>query len=282
MTYDLGDRVPLRYRALDADQQLVDTTMALAVTAPDGTITAPTVTRTSLGIYDDSVPATQVGQWRATWTASGTIVDEVTVYFDVADPAPPLYCSLDRFKRALGVDLNDASRDDELFDRLDAASRGIERNTHRKQFWLAPVPAVRTYRVADRVSRSDDGFVFDFGDDIGSLDGLVVEIGSNTSGWTAVTDYETGPENALEDGLPIVYLIRPSSWGTQRVRITARPGWPAIPVVLEEATQLQASRLNKRKDSPQGIVGSSDWGAVRLGRVDPDVEELVKTLQRLG
>jgi hypothetical protein len=49
-----------------------------------------------------------------------------------------------------------------------------------------------------------------------------------------------------------------------------------IPDEVTEATLIQASRLYKRKDSPEGITGSAELGVVRLGRTDPDVYELTK------
>lgn len=285
-TWDLGDRVPLRHRVYDADSQLVDATITLTVIAPDGTITSPAVTHTSLGTYDASVLTSQVGQWRYTWSVSGAVGEDlVTDVFDVADPGPPLYLSLDKFKKALRIAPDDATRDEELLDVLDAACRGIEINTNRKQFWLGPTAVARTYRIADRVTRTYDGYILDLGDDIGSTVGMVVEIGSDASGWTAVTDYETGPDNALADGRPIEWLIRRCPWGAhwalQRVRVTARPGWPAVPTLVPRAVQLQGARLAARRDSAQGFQVVADVGAIRLGRLDPDVEALVEKFRKI-
>ena len=42
------------------------------------------------------------------------------------------------------------------------------------------------------------------------------------------------------------------------------------------ATLIQAARLFKRKESPEGVLGGNDFGIVRVGtRVDPDVEMLL-------
>lgn len=38
---------------------------------------------------------------------------------------------------------------------------------------------------------------------------------------------------------------------------------------------IQTARVLKRKDSPQGIEDFGEFGAVRISRVDPDVEELL-------
>jgi hypothetical protein len=115
-------------------------------------------------------------------------------------------------------------------------------------------------------------------DDIGSLTGLTVETGSGAS-FSAVTDYETSPDNALADGEPITGLrLVSGSWGTatNRVRITAQFGWPAVPADIHQAALIQASRLAKRKGSPEGIIGSAEWGVRNLSRRDPDVWNLVE------
>ena len=46
--------------------------------------------------------------------------------------------------------------------------------------------------------------------------------------------------------------------------------WPA-PVTM--ATLEQASRLVKRRASPEGVAGMGDFGPVRVSAVDPDIEQ---------
>ncbi|MDX2921298.1 hypothetical protein PV370_25695, partial [Streptomyces sp. NE06-03C] len=60
------------------------------------------------------------------------------------------------------------------------------------------------------------------------------------------------------------------------VQVTARWGWPAVPDEIVQATLIQAARLYKRKDSPEGVTGSAEWGVVRLSRRDPDVWALIE------
>jgi hypothetical protein len=49
-----------------------------------------------------------------------------------------------------------------------------------------------------------------------------------------------------------------------------------------QATLIQAARLYRRKDSPEGVTGSAEWGVVRLPRIDPDVSALIKDLTLPG
>ncbi|MFC8156315.1 MULTISPECIES: phage gp6-like head-tail connector protein [Streptomyces] len=187
----------------------------------------------------------------------------------------PYYGSTAALKERLGIEAADTSRDTLLAAALAAASRGIDKATGRR-FWLDDVPVQRTYRTAGRVVRHPDGDLL-LVDDIGSPH-LVVEVGSGTS-FTAVTDYETSPDNALADNKPITGLLRVlGDWGleTTRVRVSTRFGWPAEPDEITEASLIQASRLYRRKDSPEGVTGSAEWGVVRLSRRDPDVWNLIE------
>lgn len=186
------------------------------------------------------------------------------------------YADLAALKLRLSIETGDTTRDTLLNSALAAASRSIDKTTGRR-FWLDAAPVARTFRVHGRVSREPDGDLL-LVDDIGDAAGMTVERGGGTT-WSAVSGYETAPENALADGLPLTGLrLLYGSWGagTARVRITARFGWPAVPDDIAEATLIQAARLYRRKDSPEGVMGSGEWGVVRLSRRDPDVWVLIE------
>jgi hypothetical protein len=186
------------------------------------------------------------------------------------------YVTLEELKGQLQIEPSDTSRDADLNRARASASRSIDKLTGRR-FWLDPDPVARTFNPRGRIVRDDDGELF-LVDDIGSTAGLVVESGSGTS-WSTVTSYETSPDNALADGQPITGLRRVlGSWGTatSRLRVTARFGWPAVPDDINQAALLQATRLFKRKDSPEGIIGSAEWGVRNLSRRDPDVWALIE------
>nr|WP_024067034.1 hypothetical protein [Streptomyces sp. F2]AHC28113.1 hypothetical protein pFP3.11c [Streptomyces sp. F2] len=177
-------------------------------------------------------------------------------------------------KSTLGIEADDTTRDARIDRALTAAARSIDKTCGRR-FWLDDTPVLRTYRTQDRIVCDDDGELL-LVDDIGSVAGMVVETGSGSS-FTAVTDYETSPDNAAADGVAITGLRRVNgTWGTGRVRITTKFGWPTVPADIVEASYIQASRLFKRADSPEGILGSAEWGVVRLSRRDPDVWALIE------
>jgi hypothetical protein len=179
-------------------------------------------------------------------------------------------------REMLAIEEDDTTRTNLLQRALTSASRSVDLTTGRR-FWLDPVPVARTYRLRGRIACEPDGDVL-LVDDLGSTTGLIVETGTPDN-WSAVTGYETVPDNALLDGRPITGLLRVGgSWGYERgrVRVTGRFGWPAVPDDIAQATLLQAARLYKRKDSPEGVTGSAEWGVVRLSRRDPDVWNLLE------
>lgn len=175
------------------------------------------------------------------------------------------YAELADLKRMRRI--TDTTDDDLLTRVLSVASRRIDARTNRR-FWLDPAPVARVFGTAGRVT--PDGRLLI--DDIGAVGGLVVETGSGTS-WSAFTSYELGPANSLADGWPYTELA--GSWSDTRVQVTARWGWPAVPEDIAMATLLLASRLYLRKDSPEGVLASAEFGSIRVSRWDPDVEALV-------
>lgn len=186
------------------------------------------------------------------------------------------YATLSELKRALTIQDDDTSSDDLLNTALAAASRGIDTATGRR-FYLDSSATARVYKPGGRTACTDSGERL-LVDDIGTATGLVVETGSGGS-WTATTSYETGPDNAIVRGRPVTNLtLTAGTWGSglARVRVTAKWGWPAVPDEITQACLIQAARLFRRKDSPEGVTGSAEWGVVRLSRRDPDVWALIE------
>jgi len=172
------------------------------------------------------------------------------------------------------------STDDALLDAARAAaSRRIDERCGRRFYADGSVTA-RTYNLSARVTRNAQGEEGLIVDDISTPTGLVVEVGSGTYTTIASSSYTTEPENAIVRGLPIQVIRLPlgTPWGQgtgAQARITANWGWPATPDAIIEATYILAARLYRRKDSPDGAVGNAEWGVMRLGKLDPDVEALV-------
>lgn len=169
--------------------------------------------------------------------------------------------------------ITDTERDELLASAVASASRSIDKMCGRR-FWLDGAASARRLNPHNKVLTDSDGQRL-LVPDIGSLDNLLVEVGSGSS-WTDVTSSVEVAEPELE-GWPYTSLLR-WTWPVglrMRVRVTARWGWPSVPDEISQAALIQASRLFKRKDSPEGVMGSADWGVIRVSRTDPDVAALI-------
>jgi hypothetical protein len=73
MSFDIGDEVLLTWPLTDTDGTPQDaTTVVLTVTAPDGTISTPTVAHPSTGTYTATVTPDSAGMWGFRWQATGS------------------------------------------------------------------------------------------------------------------------------------------------------------------------------------------------------------------
>jgi hypothetical protein len=106
----------------------------------------------------------------------------------------------------------------------------------------------------------------------------------------ATDDYQLEPLNGFLDGQawPFTNIravgdyLWPISGGEALVKLTAVYGWPSVPIAIKQATIIQSSRIYKRLDSPLGVAGFGDLGAIRVTRdLDPDVAQLVAPYRRM-
>lgn len=71
--------------------------------------------------------------------------------------------------------------------------------------------------------------------------------------------------------------------GADTVELTGVFGWPAVPTQVTMACLLQAAHIYRRKDSPDGIAGMTDVGAVRVKTgLDGDASSLLDAFVRWG
>jgi hypothetical protein len=128
-------------------------------------------------------------------------------------------------------------------------------------------------------------------DDFHTIAGLVVKTDEGDDGtfettWAA-TDFQLEPLNGRENGIAVPYyrivavesrsfpmLVRAS------VEVTARWGWASVPAAVKQAALLWAARTFHRKDSPQGVAGFNEFGAVRLTSTDSDIVGPLRLFRR--
>jgi hypothetical protein len=194
------------------------------------------------------------------------------------------YCTLADVKSALRIT---DSVDDSLIEiSIEAASREIDGYCQRTFF----------SQSATRVYNSTDSFTVET-DDIISVTTLKTSDGGTVYDTTwKVSDYQLEPLNGYSGGLTQPYTrIRAVGdylfpiWSVEgtytnfaSVQIVGVFGWSAIPTAVKQASILLAMRQFKRYDSPLGIAGGfGDMGAMRVGRVDPDVEALLMPFKKI-
>jgi hypothetical protein len=183
------------------------------------------------------------------------------------------YATLLDVKNALRI--TDSLDDSLLETAIESASRMVDGFTART--FTNAGTAIRNFAATDGINLIIDDAIEVI--EVASTD----EVGSTYTIWKP-TDYQLEPLNDRVDGLYSPYTgiraVGDFTWPVvdqqALVRITAVYGFPAIPVAVKQATIIQASRLFKRLDSPLGVAGFGDMGAVRVSRfLDPDVEQLL-------
>ena len=198
------------------------------------------------------------------------------------------YATRNQIKAALRIGTAD-TLDDELIDNCaGAASRRIDGYCNR-QFWSVGSATTRVYTA-------DNEFYCHIDDIAGTA--ITLRTSGATDGVFDVTwettDYQLEPLNGRLDGLQWSYdkiravgdYLFPTvngNFGEQAlVQLTAVFGWPSVPEPVTQATIIQASRIFKRYDSPLGVAGFGDLGAIRVSRfLDPDMAQLVEPYRRM-
>lgn len=191
------------------------------------------------------------------------------------------YASLNEVKSALRI--TDAVDDSILEMAIESASRLIDGYANRQFYSIGT--AIR-YFVAE------DDFVVQV-DDLANGT-VTVKSANNADGVYDTTwgtdDYQLEPLNGFLDGQTWPYTqiraigdyLWPISGGEALIQITGNWGWPAVPIAIKQACIIQASRIYKRLDSPLGVAGFGDLGAIRVTRdIDPDVAQLVAPYRRM-
>ena len=183
------------------------------------------------------------------------------------------YATLAEVKASLRI--TDAIDDSLLETAIESASRMIDGFTART--FSNAGTATRNFAATDALNLIiDDAISISV---VSSTD----EVGDTYVVWGA-NDFQLEPLNSRSDGLYMPFTgIRAVGDYTWPVvdqqalcRITGVWGWPSIPIAVKQATIIQSSRLYKRLDSPLGVAGYGDLGAIRISRfLDPDVEQLM-------
>ena len=83
--------------------------------------------------------------------------------------------------------------------------------------------------------------------------------------------------DATEDGIITTALAAAIDYANRRLNYKYPiPPYDdgTLPDAAHEACLLHAARLYRRRDSIDGTISWGDLGAIRVGRIDPDIEQL--------
>lgn len=189
------------------------------------------------------------------------------------------YCSLAEVKASARITDN---VDDAMLElAVESASRLVDSYTQR-YFYNAG--------TATRLFAPLDSYVTEI-DDLITLTTLQTSDGETFGTTWAAKDYQLEPLNGVVDGLtgyPATRVRAVDDFiftyldGEATVKITGVWGFSAVPTAIKQATVIQAARIFKRNDSPLGIAGFGEMGAVRVGtQLDPDVKQLIEPYRKV-
>jgi len=192
------------------------------------------------------------------------------------------YASLSELKSAMRI--TDNVDDTALQQVLTSASRFVDQYCQR-DFTVASGTATRDYVPSGRWEALPI-------DDATSI--VSVKIDEDLDQSYSVTlrdiDYQPEPVNRQVSDNDWAYTrlvpIEDGYWpvweGRATVRVEATFGWPEVPNPVKTATIIQAARLFTRFDSPLGVAGFGEMGAMRVSfKADPDVQMLLQPYRRV-
>lgn len=224
---DLGDPLPdLAVQVRDENGALADAgDVVLTVTLPDGTTTAPTVTRTSTGVYTAAYTPTVAGRFVAAWVATGANASASSTVYNVSTTVQPIV-SLADVRTFLGVNATD--NDDLLRHILEAVSDVCERFT--KKAW-------RRQTVTETHSTYDSDYLH--------LRRVpVVSVSSVTVNGVAFTDYTVDKRaGLLRPGTSIAEYDWQDSFAGITVTYVAGPADGVVPPNIRQGCLLLARHM---------------------------------------
>jgi hypothetical protein len=195
------------------------------------------------------------------------------------------YCTLSDVKSAFRI--TDSVDDAMLEIAIESASREIDGYCERV-FYNAGT-ATRVYVPTDTFYVETDDII------------TLTTLKTSSTGvsfditWSSSGDYQLEPLNGVNGGLTGHPAMRIRAIGSYlfplwdprnlnshqaTVQVLGVFGWSAVPIAIKQATIILASRLFKRLDTPLG-VSFDELGALRVGRVDPDVEKLISPYKKV-
>jgi hypothetical protein len=199
------------------------------------------------------------------------------------------YATLAEVKAAARIPSSDTIDDALLELSIESASRDLDAYTERVFYSTGATAVARVYIPQDIYLVETDDII-----SVTTLKSDSTGNGTFDITWAA-TDFQLEPLNGRAGGIDTpatriraigeylwpVYEPRNVNSNQASVQVTGVFGFASIPIAIKQATILASLRAYKRYESPTGVLGFSDMGVVRIGRLDPDVQRLVDPYRKL-
>jgi hypothetical protein len=181
--------------------------------------------------------------------------------------------------------------DDSLLElAIESSSRDLDAYTERVFYSTGATAVTRVYIPQDIYLVETDDII-----SVNTLKSDSTGNGTFDITWTPGTDFQLEPLNGRAGGIDTpftriraigeylwpVYEPRNVNSNQASVQVTGVFGFATVPIAIKQATILAALRAYKRYESPTGVLGFSDMGVVRIGRLDPDVQRLVDPYRKV-
>jgi hypothetical protein len=198
------------------------------------------------------------------------------------------YATLNDFKAYLFPSANYGTAEDATMEAaIESASRIIDAHTNRR-FYSDTTVSARVYYANTPIRCTVDDF--------STTSGLIIKTDTGDNGtydqtWAA-TEYILEPINAEIGGvsgqpynsiLATIPKLFPVTGRRPRIQVTAKWGWASVPDTVRQACLVQAARLFRRAQTPEGFAAGESFGAIRVStKLDPDVQMLLAPFRRQG
>jgi hypothetical protein len=199
------------------------------------------------------------------------------------------YATLAEVKAAARIPSSDTIDDALLELSIESSSRDLDAYTERVFYSTGATAVTRVYIPQDIYLVETDDII-----SVTTLKSDSTGNGTFDITWAA-TDFQLEPLNGRAGGIDTpatriraigeylwpVYEPRNVNSNQASVQVTGVFGFATVPIAIKQATILAALRAYKRYESPTGVLGFSDMGVVRIGRLDPDVQRLVDPYRKV-
>ena len=199
------------------------------------------------------------------------------------------YATLAEVKAAARIPSSDTIDDALLELSIESASRDLDAYTERVFYSTGATAVTRVYIPQDIYLVETDDII-----SVNTLKSDSTGNGTFDITWDT-TDFQLEPLNGRAGGIDTpftriraigeylwpVYEPRNVNSNQASVQVTGVFGFASIPIAVKQATILASLRAYKRYESPTGVLGFSDMGVVRIGRLDPDVQRLVDPYRKV-